>query len=314
LRNLTKYVVAGIAAAALVVPFASVSAGIAHAPAGVQHQSYNPGAFGSPVSLGRIYMPTIQAHRNFGKVNPDTGLLRYGNGPVLTVPKMHIILWGFKGATDPDHIAKLSHAYAKAYGGNLIAGVLTQYYDIVGGTTTYITNPAHNATVWADNTNPVPAHASDAQVQTEAWAGAAHWGGPDANAAYIVVSPYHHDPQGFLSSGWCAYHGASSKNGSIISYTNMPYMPDGGSSCGANFTSPPSDETGADEGYTIVINHEYSESVTDPQPASGWYNGSYGEIGDECAWTNILNDPFGKRSYTMQPEYSNATASCVHHL
>jgi hypothetical protein len=315
LRNLTKFAVAGIAAAAIVVPLASVSAGINHAPAGVTHTSYS--GFGSaPVSLGRIYMPTVQAHRNFGKTRPDTAPLTYRNGAVLTVPEEYIILWGFKGATDPDKIAKLMKAYAKVYGGSAIAGVLTQYYQVVGGTTTYISNPTHNVKVWEDNADAVPAHASDSQVQAEAWAGVQHFNGgtADPNGAYIVVSPYHHDPQGFLSSGWCAYHGASSKSGQTISYTNMPYMPDGGSSCGANFVSPPNDETGADEGFTIVLNHEYSESVTDPNPPSGWYNNSFGEIGDECAWTNIQNDPFGAKSYTMQPEYSNKTASCVHSL
>ena len=101
MRNLTKFAVAGIAAAAIVVPLASGSAGINHAPAGVTHTSYS--GFGSaPVSLGRIYMPTVQAHRNFGKTRPDTAPLTYRNGAVLTVPEEYIILWGFKGATDPD--------------------------------------------------------------------------------------------------------------------------------------------------------------------------------------------------------------------
>ncbi len=36
------------------------------------------------------------------------------------------------------------------------------------------------------------------------------------------------------------------------------------------------------------------------------------EIGDICAWQNIQNDPFGSKSYTMQPMFSNATQSCVH--
>jgi serine protease len=89
-------------------------------------------------------------------------------------------------------------------------------------------------------------------------------------------------------------------------------MPDAGGNCGASIISPPSDETGADEGVTIVEGHEYAESVTDPNPPSGWYNNQYGEIGDICAWTNIQNDPYGKKSYTAQPEFSNASQSCVH--
>jgi serine protease len=280
-----------------------------------------PANFAAPVSVGRpVFMPTIELHNRLHRVKPPTGLLSYGGGPVLTVPHMYLILWDFGGLVrqghsgDPDFIGKLMTAFAPVYGGTGYANIATQYYQIVGGTTTYISNPSSNASLWADNKDKIPSHPTDSQVQAEAWEGVQHFNGgtPDPNGAYIVVSSYHHDPQGFLSSGWCAYHGASSKNGNIISYTNMPYMPDGGSSCGANFVSAPSDELGVDEGFTIVLGHEYNESVTDPQPASGWYNNSYGEIGDECAWTNIQNDPFGSNSFTMQPEYSNASASCVH--
>lgn len=98
----------------------------------------------------------------------------------------------------------------------------------------------------------------------------------------------------------------------MVSYTNLPYMPDAGQSCGSNIISAPKDETGTDEGVTIVEGHEYGESVTDPNPGAGWYNNEYGEIGDACAWTNIQNDKFRKKSFTAQPMYSNASESCVH--
>jgi serine protease len=99
----------------------------------------------------------------------------------------------------------------------------------------------------------------------------------------------------------------------MVSYTNLPYMPDAGASCGANYMSPPKGETGTDEGVTIVEGHEYGESISDPNPGAGWYNGEYGEIGDACAWGNyIANDPFGKKEFTSQAMYSNATESCVH--
>jgi hypothetical protein len=98
----------------------------------------------------------------------------------------------------------------------------------------------------------------------------------------------------------------------MVSYSNLPYMPDAGQNCGSGIISAPSDESATDEGVTIVEGHEYGESVTDPQPGSGWYNGQAGEIGDACAWINIQNDPFRKKSFTAQPMYSNASESCVH--
>lgn len=307
MKNLSR--LAGVLACSAAL--ATAGAVIA-APAHMQAARVSPASmFSQPVSLGRHYMPTREyaaAHRHVG---PDLGQLTYRNGPVLTNPHQYVILWGFKAAGDPQKVGKLYKSYVKNFGGSALANVLTQYYDIVAGQTTYITNPTKNGKVYKDDTNPVPAHATDSQVQAEAWAMVNKYG-YDAQGAYIVVSPYGHDPSGFLTQGWCSYHGASSSAGKTISYTNMPYMSDGGSSCGANIITPPSDESGANEGQTIVNGHEYAESVTDPQPSSGWYNNSYGEIGDECAWTNVQNDPFGGKSYTMQPEYSNASASCVH--
>ncbi len=96
-----------------------------------------------------------------------------------------------------------------------------------------------------------------------------------------------------------------------MSYTNLPYIPDAGANCGANYLTPPSDETAADEGVTIVEGHMQGDSVTDPDPPSGWQFQGSGDIGDICAWYDIANDPFGAYSYTMQPMFSNATQSCV---
>jgi len=237
-------------------------------------------------------------------------LLNYGNGPVLVAPKAYIILWGYQTYGDADGVAKLLKTYSKHMGGSGHNNIYTQYYQIVSSTKTYITNPKRQlGGVWDDETNAVPAHPTDAQVAAEALAGVAHFG-YDANGSYIVATPHGRSSNGF-GTQWCAYHSATSSGGKLVSYTNLPYMPDAGTSCGSNFTTPPSDETGTDEGVTIVEGHEYGESVTDPNPPTGWYNGQYGEIGDICAWQNIQNDPFGKKSYTMQPMFSNATQSCV---
>lgn len=261
-----------------------------------------------PHSVGsKIFMPTRSRSHWAGEC---CGKLVYGGGPVLNDPKMYVILWGFKKAGDPDKIAKLMKKFAKAVGGTPWLNTVTQYYSGSASNPNYITNPTKLGKVWEDNTNAVPSHPTDTQVQAEAAQGVNHFGF-DPNGAYIVVSPYNNDPQGFLTEGWCSYHGATQTSKGIASYTNMPYLPDGGQDCGAGIVTAPSDELSADEGQTIVTGHEFAESVTDPQPASGWYNGAYGEIGDECAWTNVLNSPMGKGSFTTQPLFSNATDSCV---
>jgi len=243
-------------------------------------------------------------------VNPNIQLV-YGNGAVLTVPTTYVVFWGFKAAGDPQKVKPLMKAYLTALGGSGHNNIYTQYYDIVGGVKTFITNPSAQFTkAISDNIHPVPTHPTDSQVAAEAQYLASKVG-YNANGSYIVQTPHGKSSSGF-GTQWCAYHGSTVYNGQALSYTNAPYMPDAGSSCGANFTSPPSDESGADEGVTIVEGHEYGESVTDPAPTSGWYNFQQGEIGDICAWQNILNDPFKTKSYTSQPMFSNATSSCVH--
>jgi hypothetical protein len=244
-----------------------------------------------------------------GAIVPNI-LLNYGGGPVLVTPKTYLILWGYKTYGDPDKVGRLLKHYLNHEGGSGHNNIYTQYYETVSGSNIYITNPVTQAGgAWMDLTNPVPTQPTDQQVAAEALAGVAHFG-YDPNGSYIVATPHGRSSSGF-GTQWCAYHGATSSSGKLVSYTNLPYMPDAGSSCGANFTTPPADEMGIDEGVTIVEGHEYGESVTDPNPPSGWYNGQYGEIGDICAWQNIQNDTFGKHSYTMQPMFSNATQSCV---
>jgi len=247
-------------------------------------------------------------------VKPNIQLV-YGNGPVLVKPDVYVVFWGYKAAGDTQGVEALMDAYFKAMGGSGHNNIYTQYYQVVGGVKTFIKDPKNQfgkITVHAldDDTNAVPAHPTDAQVAAEAQYLAAQKG-YNPNASYVVATPHGKSSSGF-GTQWCAYHGSTVYNGKALSYTNAPYMPDAGSSCGANFTTPPSDESGTDEGVTIVEGHEYGESVTDPQPSSGWYNFQQGEIGDICAWQNILNDPFKAKSYTSQPMFSNATSSCVH--
>jgi serine protease len=243
-------------------------------------------------------------------VRPDI-LLSYGNGPVQTVPTTYIIFWGYTKYGDSHGVKSLLTNYMGAMGGSGHNNIYTQYYDVVNQVKTFISNPSSQLSgTWEDDTDSVPLHPTDSQVAAEALRGVTHFG-YNANASYIVATPHGRSTNGFRTQ-WCAYHSATSSGGKLVSYTNLPYMPDAGTSCGANIISPPSDESAGDEGVTIVSGHEQGESATDPSPPSGWYNNSYGENGDICAWTNIQNDPFGSYSFTSQPMFSNATQSCVH--
>jgi len=256
------------------------------------------------------YMATLQAAKAAGRFKRDI-VLSYGGGPVLVTPTVYLIFWGYTKYGDKYGVKSLLENYIGHMGGSSHNNIYTQYYEISNGNTVYITNPSSQYSgAWEDDTDSVPLHPTDSQVAAEALRGVTHFG-YNANASYVVATPHGRSTSGFKTQ-WCAYHSATTSSGRLVSYTNLPYMPDAGANCGSNIITPPSDESGTDEGATIVEGHEQGESVTDPNPPSGWYNGSYGEIGDICAWQNIQNDPFGSYSFTMQPMFSNATQSCVH--
>jgi hypothetical protein len=60
------------------------------------------------------------------------------------------------------------------------------------------------------------------------------------------------------------------------------------------------------DALTGTSSHELCEAITDPQPGSGWYDNTNGEIGDICAWN--FKQVAG---YTVQLEWSNAQNKCV---
>ena len=309
----TRFAAALGCLAALAMVGCASNAGIAPIGATQQAQTTVPSGPGWIEKDGVLYhAPHYMVTRENAarrQVQPDI-LLNYSNGPVLVKPKVFIIFWGYNTYGDPDGVKTLLKKYAKAMGGSGHNDIYTQYYEKSGSKTVDIKNPRHQfAGAWEDDTNAVPTHPTDAQVAAESLQGVAHFG-YKANASYVVATPTQHSSTGF-GTQWCAYHSATYSGGHLVSYTNLPYMPDAGSSCGSDIISPPSDESSTDEGVTIVEGHEYGESVTDPNPPTGWYNFSQGEIGDICAWQDIENDPFAKQSFTSQPMFSNATQSCV---
>jgi hypothetical protein len=262
-----------------------------------------------PISSGRIHYALTRTATQL-RAFPANSFVTYDGGPVLVDPKMYLIFWGYKRYGDPDNVQALLEAYAQNMGGSSHNNIETQYYEISDSQKVYITNPAAQfGGVWSDD-SAVPKSPSDQDVSAEALKSITHLG-YDANGVYVVATPHDHSEVGF-GVHWCSYHSYTyyGKSKLLLPYANLPYMPDAGNYCGSNDIKPPADETGVDEGVTILAGHEFGEAITDPQPYTGW-NGVSGEIGDYCAWHNLANDKFGTKSYTAQPMLSDATESCV---
>ncbi len=57
-------------------------------------------------------------------------------------------------------------------------------------------------------------------------------------------------------------------------------------------------------GYTVIQN--FAAAVTDAVPGQGWYDDTYGEIGDICAWKTKNLGP-----YLIQREWSQKNTACT---
>jgi serine protease len=229
------------------------------------------------------------------------GNLAYGGGNVVTAPKIYIVYWGSQWGTtsvtnDPSGEAALQLSFFQhAYGsGDTWSNSQTQYCQGVAvGTTecngagTAVGHPSSNpvAGTWLDSSAKTPSKPGTSAIASEAKKAASHFGVSGDNVQIIVDLPHGVAPSGFKTQ-WCAWHDhTTAANGGDLPYTNMPYITDAGSGCGANFVATGSSGvSGADEGITIVGGHEYAETLTDPAPSRGWEDSSGAETGDKCAW------------------------------
>ena len=220
------------------------------------------------------------------------GPLYSHGGPVQNAPRVYLLFWGW--GSDP-------------YGEQ---GYLQNFLSKVGCTSWLNTVSQYGGGycssyqgAWSDSSVP-PTTPTDAQIQSEALAFANYLGlsHGDTNAQLVVATPTGHSTSGFGSS-YCAYHGVVS--GTTLTYTDLPYMPDAGYSCGWGSVTG-----SALDGVSIVEGHELAEAITDPE-LNAWYDANGSEIGDICAWTGLGNVYLNGSYFAMQPLWSNRANGCV---
>jgi hypothetical protein len=234
-----------------------------------------------------------------------TAPLTYHGGPVQTAPKIYVVYWGsaWNGSGDPNGVRSYYNAFLGVIGGSRWLNSVTQYTQTGGQ---HVGNAAGSFVgSYVDTTSSPPSRPSQSQLAAEAAKAAAHYGDYSASASYIVALPHGIRPSGF-GTQYCAYHSSTSAAGHIIAWTNEPYIPDVGFSCGAGSVNNP----GTLDGVSIVGGHEQGETETDPQPNTGWLDSNNAENGDKCAWMNLENNP-NAGGYPTQPLWSNANNGCV---
>jgi serine protease len=213
-----------------------------------------------------------------------------GTGVETGNDKVYLVYWGSQWTNnDPSNEAGIEQSFFNHVGGSSWNNSVTQYCQgVATGTTncgssgTHATNPTSVlGGVWLDNSAAAPSHPTQSQFAQEAAAAAAYFGNTTAasnsQVQYVINSATGNNISGF-GTQFCAWHSSTSSSYGNLAYTNMPYITDAGSSCGAYFLSS------ATDGITIVGGHEFAETETDIFPSGGWLDGSGSENGDKCAW------------------------------
>jgi serine protease len=269
------------------------------------------------------------------------------NVGVTTGPeKVYLVFWGSQWGSqstngqgdatfsgDPSGVAPDLQAFFKGLGtgGEAWSGVMTQYCQGVAtgsqscsGSNQHVGYPTGGAIagVWEDTSVAAPGAASGNQIGTEAVAASQHFGNTtqasNRNTQYVVVSPTGTNPDNYQQGGFCAWHDYTGDNtlsgGAVnspvgpLAFTNLPYIPNAGASCGQDFVNGGS--AGTLDGVTIVEGHEYAETVTDQFPAGGWTDSSGAENGDKCAWISTgqgasQNISLTTGSFAVQSTWAN---------
>lgn len=258
--------------------------------------------------------------------------LSYQGGPVQHSPKVYLLLWGpnwsptgsdtqylnafYSGlGASGDNWSTITSQYGDgsgypSFGASVFAGAYQDTTTPVGTGTGGSIDPADlNAEADAFISSQGITDTADAQVVIASQSGTCFddgWVGQPASCAYQPTQQY------------CAWHTNSLSGGET--FTNLPYTLDAAASCGEDLING---SAGTYDGFSIVGGHEYAETITDPQPVSGWFdpsdNVSGGEIGDKCAWGGLLwggSDPAGDvtlatGTFAMQSLWSNAAGACV---
>jgi hypothetical protein len=303
-RHVVRLLVAVLVALAALVAALTASAASGPAPVNLPPQA-QPHIF-KPVGAARRHSSNLYYHGGVGAIG------------VETAPRVYLVFWGSQwNGNDPSGEATILNNFLGGAGGSSWLNSVTQYCQGVSSGTVSCNGagmPAGNPTriltnTWYDNGSAAPSKPSQTQLANEAVRAAANFGNTssssNASAQYVIATATGNNASGFGSS-YCAWHSSTSSSYGNIAFTNLPYITDAGTSCGANFNG-----LGSKAGITIVEGHELAETITDQFPSGGWLDGSGAENGDKCAWISsgqgaAANVQLSTGTFPVQSLWSNA--------
>lgn len=295
-RAAPRAVTAGAAVSCLLLATIGTASGSTHHAPAIRGHSATKAHAGParPGAYGRHHATTAAA---------ASGNMQYGGGPVQLSPTVYLVFWGSQWDSDTKGIPAYLTSMFQGLGaqGDNWSTITSQYTDSTGAGPAF-TGPVYGGQ-WIDDSAPEPSDPSATDISAEADNAASHFNvAGDPNTQIVVVSAQGTHPDGWPNSGFCAWHNFSGS----VSYTNLPYELDApsGSRCPNNALG------GQLDAFSIVEGHEYAESISDPQPSSGWVAPDGSEIGDVCE-SGFQPVTLSTGTFPMQPLWSNTASGCV---
>jgi hypothetical protein len=250
----------------------------------------------------------------------------YGGGPVQHSPHVYLVLWGPNWSSSSP-----AYQYLAAFYSGLgvtpddnWSTITSQYTDGSGA-------PAFGTSVLAgvvQDTSTPPNPVTEDDLASEAAGAASYFDITDLADAQVVIASQSGTcfNDGFAgscgvpvpstdTSAYCSWHAITTGGVPVV---NLPYALDAGSECGENWIN--SGAAGTYDGFSTLAGHEYAETITDPNPPTGWIDAtdsvSGGEIGDKCAWGGTSGSAYGDLTlstgtFAVQGLWSNADGGCV---
>lgn len=231
------------------------------------------------------------------------GNMIYHGGPIQKNPKIYVVYWGFTGsAADPQGVQTYENSFLGGLSGDAYFDINTQYYSTAAGN---VTDPAGEfAGSWVD-TATIPHQPSASAIAAEGVRASQHFG-YNFDAVYVVQLPH----GSFKKLAYCAYHSVTSSAAGDVHYADIPYQPDF-PGCGTDSVN--SGAQGQNDGTSETVAHEVSETQTDPDTRTGWFDQYGNETGDYCAYISLQNVTFSTGTFAIQPLWSNAANGCAVH-
>jgi hypothetical protein len=253
--------------------------------------------------------------------------LSYGGGPVLTSPKVYLVqvLNGGSGPTCDPNFPSVAGAFAGSEP-NLSGAVSTivnsaysswwSEYSVPGsavGPGSYGGCVVLNVAAGAVSDGTIQAALKSAVFTSPGFPAYS-----SQNVYVLLFQPNQVVTYGAMSSvnGFCAYHSATYSSGNRINYDVMPY----------EAANPGCAEVGSSsalafDNLTAVLSHELAETVTDPNPISGWSDTAHpaaSEMADLCTFAGaghetayVASPSASGVSYALQYLFSNQANGCI---